>query len=185
MKLSKIFWFVRASVLMLFAGSIGRNCLIGKPLFILGLKNIFFKNNVRIFPHARIEVHNKGRIIFEDNVSIGQNFHIISSNNDLIISKNVMISGNVFISNVDHDYEDITKPVSEQSLIDVNTVIGENCFIGYGAVIKPGTQLGKHCIIGANSSVKGIFPDYSVIAGNPARVIKLYNLKTKKWERVY
>lgn len=50
--------------------------------------------------------------------------------------------------------------------------IGDNCFVGAGAIILPGTTIGNYCIVGAGAIVKGTFPDHSVIAGNPAKVIK-------------
>ena len=49
--------------------------------------------------------------------------------------------------------------------------IGENSFIGAGAVILPGTKIGKFCIIGAGSVVKGNIPDYSIVVGNPCKII--------------
>ena len=49
------------------------------------------------------------------------------------------------------------------------------------SVILPGTILGKHCVVGANSVVSGVFDDYSVIVGSPARVVKKYNKETREW----
>ena len=71
----------------------------------------------------------------------------------------------------------------KQKLILKKTEIGENCFLGYGAVIQPGTVLGKQCIVGSNAVVSGTFEDYSVIVGAPARVVKRYNFETEKWEK--
>lgn len=51
--------------------------------------------------------------------------------------------------------------------------MGDNCFVGAGAIILPGTTIGNYCIVGAGAVVKGTFPDYSVIAGNPAKIIKM------------
>ena len=48
-------------------------------------------------------------------------------------------------------------------------------FIGAGAIILPGTKIGKYWIIGAGAVVKGDIPDYSVAIGNPARIIKRTN----------
>lgn len=46
-----------------------------------------------------------------------------------------------------------------------------------------GTILGEQCIVGANAVVRGIFPDYCVIVGVPAKIIKRYNPSTKSWQK--
>lgn len=53
-----------------------------------------------------------------------------------------------------------------------------------GAAIMAGTVLGKQCVVGANAVVKGTYPDYSVIAGVPAKIIKRYNAQSGLWEKV-
>lgn len=53
--------------------------------------------------------------------------------------------------------------------------IGDDCFIGANCIILKGTVLGKNCVVGAGSVVHGTFPDNSVIAGNPAKIIKILN----------
>lgn len=64
------------------------------------------------------------------------------------------------------------------------TKIGENCFIGIGVAIQAGTILGKQCVVGSNSVVRGEFPDYCVIVGAPARIVKKYNFETQRWEKI-
>lgn len=54
-----------------------------------------------------------------------------------------------------------------------DTVIGNDVWIGNGATILPGVKIGNGAIIGARSVVAGDVPDYAVVAGNPARVIRL------------
>lgn len=166
MLFSKILWYIRAKSYSILGMKSGNKCLLGKPIFTLGLHQVILNDHVRIFPHSRIEVHNNGGIIFDNNVSIGQNFHIISSKKTLRIGKNTIISANVFISNCEHEFID-------NKLISFDTHIEDNCFIGYGAVILPGSKLGKNCIVGANALVKGHFPDNSVIAGVPAKIIRI------------
>lgn len=54
----------------------------------------------------------------------------------------------------------------------VHTRIGENCFIGGGSIILPGIEIGNNCVIGAGSVVTSNVPDCSLVAGNPARIIR-------------
>lgn len=184
MKIVKLFWGLRAIIYKIAFKKIGLLTYIGKPIILQGIKNVQIGNKVRIYPGMRMETHGTGGAIqIEDNVSIGQNLHIIAGGETLIIGKDTTISGNVFISNMDHDYRKIGLHVLEQELIIKRTKIGSNCFIGYGAVIQAGTILGSQCIIGANSVVRGMFPDNCVIAGVPAKIIKKYNADTNIWER--
>ena len=46
-----------------------------------------------------------------------------------------------------------------------------------------GTTLGKQCIVGANSVVKGNYPDYCVIVGAPAKIVKKYNMERCIWQK--
>lgn len=181
--LSKIKWFLCAIFLAPFFKSIKFPTYIAMPLFSLGLNKVVIGKKVRIFPGLRIEVHNKGNVVIEDNVGIAQNVHITSAGN-LTIGEGTVVNANVFITNIDHDYSNIEQPVSEQGFIIKDTTIGRNCFIGIGAAIQAGTTLGDHCIIGANAVVRGRFPDYSVIVGVPAVVVKRYDAEVKDWVRV-
>lgn len=139
--------------------------------------------------HARIEcIENyedryfSPNIIIEDSVSIEQRCHITAADT-LTIGKDTLISFDVSIQDTDHEYEDLSTPVANQPLIVKKTQIGENCFIGSGAKIQAGTILGKHCVVGTNAVVRGHFPDYSVIVGVPARIVKRYDLERKEWRR--
>lgn len=100
-----------------------------------------------------------------------------------MIGDGTSITANCGIFDIIHPYEDInicpvlapikTKPIR----------VGKDCLIGMNSVIMPGTQLGNHCIVGANSVVSGVFPDNTVIAGTPAKIIKRYDQHTGKWIR--
>lgn len=183
MQLKKFFWALRLFLLSLYYKNIKFPGYFGAPLLLLGFDKVKFDKRVRIFPGARFEVHSdEGYIHLHENVSIGQGFHV-TSKGPLNIHSGTVITGNVVVTNIDHEYCDITTPVLEQPYLVQETSIGENCFIGYGAVIQAGTILGKHCIVGANSVVRGKFPDYCVIAGVPAKIIKKYDISLKKWVR--
>lgn len=179
----KFIWAARAVAYKITFGKVGNMSYIGRPLFIEGRKNIFIGNYVRIFPGIRMEALDGGEICIGNNLAIEQNVHIISGKRSLNIGDDTTISANVFISNVDHEYKNIEKSVMEQSLLVKETQIGKSCFIGYGAVILPGTKLGNHCIVGANAVVRGTYSDNCVIAGNPARIIKKYDFESESWKK--
>lgn len=183
MKIKKIWWLIKSLRYHIFMNKFGRFSYIGGCIGLINKGTINIFDRVRIQPGLRIETIDKNsRIEIHKNTSIGQNFHITSGGN-LVIGKNVTISGNVFITNIDHDYQQLNIPILEQKHIIKDTIIGDNCFIGYGAAIQAGTKLGKQCIVGTNAVVRGEFPDYCVIVGVPAKIKKIYNFKTKKWEK--
>lgn len=177
----KYVWACRVFFYKLFFGKIGKFTYIGKPVFMEGCRNIFIGNNVRIFPGLRIQTLDDGKIFIGNNVAIEQNVHIISGCSELKIEKDCVISANVLITNHSHSYEKIDLSVLEQPNLYDKTYVGESCFIGFGACILAGTKLGRHCIVGANSVVKGVFPDYCVITGIPGKITKIYDKKMKKW----
>jgi acetyltransferase-like isoleucine patch superfamily enzyme len=145
--------------------------------------------NVVIRHHARIEGINKyagvnfdPQIIIGDNVRIQQNLHLTCASK-ITIGRHTAIAANVSITDINHGYEDINIPPEEQPLQIIEVTIGEACKIYNNVVILPGTVLGKHNIVGANSVVRGVFPDYSVIVGAPAKIVKRYNVTTRLWEK--
>lgn len=178
----KIFWGLRALLYSPFFGKFGLPSYMGKPIFLKGIRNVFIGKKVRIFPHLRMETQDGGSISIQDDVVISQNVHLTSAGT-LEIGKRSLILANVFITNIDHDYTEIGKHVVKQKIVMKETKIGENCFIGMGAAIMAGTILGKQCVVGANSVVRGVFPDYCVIVGSPAKIVKKYNPETQVWEK--
>lgn len=54
-----------------------------------------------------------------------------------------------------------------------DTVIGHDVWLGFGAIVTPGAQIGNGVIVGAGSVVRGHVPDYAVVAGNPAQVVRM------------
>lgn len=177
---AKYIWALRALIYMPFFKHIGNMSYMGKPCFIEGCKRISIGKKTRIFPGIRMEAIGSGEICIGDNCAIEQNVHIISQNQVLHIGSNTTISANVFISNIDHEYRDISKSAMAQPLIEKETFVGEGCFIGYGSSILPGTVLGNHCIVGSNAVLKGRYPDNSVIVGVPGKVVKEY-VGDNKW----
>ncbi|MBS5451815.1 MAG: acyltransferase [Coriobacteriia bacterium] len=73
-----------------------------------------------------------------------------------------------------HDYsvdKELFAQGTEHGLVLGRVDVGRNCFIGARAMLLPGTALGDGCIVGAGAVVKGSYPEGSILAGNPARVV--------------
>jgi acetyltransferase-like isoleucine patch superfamily enzyme len=64
------------------------------------------------------------------------------------------------------------------------TVIEDNVFIGMNTIVLSGIRIGRNSIVGAGAVVTKNVPPYSVVAGNPARVIRFFNLSSNTWCRV-
>ncbi len=115
-------------------------------------------------------------------VSIEQNLHLTCARS-VAIGDNTAIAANVSITDIRHPYEDIDTPVERQK-IEVDPVrIGPDCKIFNNAVILPGVTIGRHVVVGANSVVVRDLPDYCVVSGCPAKIIRKYNFTTRTWEK--
>ena len=166
----------------------GENTLLFNPIKVIGPENIIIGRNVRILKNAWISakpIIEKDDCLLEigDGTSIGHFSHIYSTN-EIIIEKKVLIADKVYISDNLHSYTDINTPIINQKLKQINSVrIGTGSWIGENVCIL-GSKIGKQCVIGANSVVTKDIPDYCVAAGNPAVIIKKYNIDNKIWEKI-
>lgn len=100
------------------------------------------------------------------------------------IGDNVIIAQNVVISGLNHEYTDIKVPIRKQKVNTSRITIDDDCWIGANAVITAGVRIGKHSVVGAGAVVTKDVPPYSVIVGNPAKIIKTYDFNSRKWGRV-
>lgn len=120
------------------------------------------------------------KIILHDRVAMSDFVHI-SAINHIEIGAGTLIGSKVYIGDQSHgSYKDFGKwkrlkdispalrPLGDSSPI----FIGKNCWIGDGAVILAGADIGDNCVIAANSVVKGSFSKDCIIGGIPAKVLK-------------
>lgn len=133
-----------------------RNTRISSSAFITGGANLDIGDNVWINHYARIDA--SGGVKIGDGCQIGYAAMILSHSTHVAIRLN----GAAFIKK---DIPDrvgyILKPVE----------IGEYTFIGGGSAVLPGVKIGKGCVVGVNSVVTKDVPDYTIVAGNPARIL--------------
>lgn len=147
-----------------------------KPHMIYGYRRFDgeFLKNTRISNTVSIGFPQKLHI--EDNVFIGH-YNVVDASNSIVIGEGCQITN--FVSIVTHSSHislrlygrEYMNNADQKAYQKGEVVIGKYTFVGPHSVIMPDTVIGKGSIVCAYSYVEGKFPDYSVIAGNPAKVI--------------
>lgn len=124
------------------------------------------------------------KIIIGDGTWVGK-YCSMAAIDRVEIGKIVLFAGYVHITDHSHGYEDTTKPISPQPLISKGpVVIEDDCWLGFSCEILSGVHIGKHSVVAARAVVTKDVPPYSIVAGNPARIVKQYNFDTQKWKSV-
>ncbi len=140
----------------------------------------FMKNYEKYLKCCGVVLNGKPNYIASDVYFDGHDYSLISLGKDIVISKGVTL--------LTHDYSiarGIQAVIGKQWEHDKGATpfflkpisIGDNCFIGAGSILLPGTNIGRDCIIGSHAVVKGTIPDNSIVVGNPGKIIA----KTSEW----
>jgi len=124
-------------------------------------------------------------IILDNGCRIGRGVQI-SAKNRIHLERDVMVAGYAFMTDHNHAFEDVTVPTAHQGITEGGTIrIEEECWIGFGVTIvcsQGELVIGKHSVIGANSMVTRSIPPYSIVSGNPARIVKQFDPEKNSWE---
>lgn len=164
--------------------SFGRKSTIYKPDILQGIKYFEVGENTHIqngLWALALKISDKAPVLkVGNNVYIGRYCHLVSVS-ELIIEDDALIADKVYISDNMHEYNNINIPISKQPIAFKREVrVGKGCWIGENVSII-GANIGRNSVIAANSVVVKDVPDYTVVAGVPARVIKKYCFERKKW----
>mgnify|MGYP003294535724 CR=1 FL=1 len=144
-------------------------------------RNVYLRSNVSVRNLQRHSI-----IEFGDNTDIGRGT-TLSCYNKIIMHNNVLTGPYVFISDHNHKYTDISKPVMYQGIeFEKNSrvEICDGVWIGTNAVIVGNVRIGRNSVIAANSVVNKDVPDFCVVAGAPAKIIKRYDMNTCQWIKI-
>ena len=80
----------------------------------------------------------------------------------------------MYVTDHNHRFDDPSLPIKQQWMTEAPVTIGAGSWIGTGAVILPGAHIGKNTVVAAGAVVLGgEYPDYCVLAGVPAKVVKV------------
>jgi acetyltransferase-like isoleucine patch superfamily enzyme len=136
----------------LFYNQIGENSLVMNPLTVVVPKNVTIGKDATVMNGALMMA--AGGITIEDKVIIAAHSKLISNNHD---------------------------PYDRAVLTCKPILIKEGAWIGAAATILPGVTVGRYAIVGSDSVVTKDVPDYAVVVGNPAKIIKF--LDKDKFEK--
>ena len=154
-------------------------CIFGKNLPYSRRGKIFKK--IRYFFAKKIikEIGNNVNIetgaVFNPKIKIGDNSGIgvrCEIVGTVEIGKNVMMGPEVIFYTQNHQFKDKSKTIIEQGYEkEKKIIIEDDVWIGRRVIILPGVTIKKGTVIGAGAIVTKTFPEYSIIAGNPAKII--------------
>ena len=167
--------------------------LIRFPFDIRGKKYIRYGKNFTTGTGCRLEAYKfdkkKPKLEIGNNVQINDYVHL-SCAESLIIGDNVLIASKVYITDLNHGSysgEEQSSPqeiAKERKIYTKPVKIGNNVWIGENASVLSGVEIGENAILGANSVVTKDIPKNCIVAGNPAKVIKIFDKNTRKWEKI-
>lgn len=163
--------------------NIGKGVYIEKLQLLKGAKYIHIGCGVSIMKGSIITAWDNyfgqkftPKVVIEDNVIINPYAHITSCN-CIRIGKGTLLGKNVTITDNSHGNitanECHTSPLKRPLFSKGPVIIGKNVWIGDKATILPNVTIGDGAIIGANAVVTKDVPSYSIVGGNPAKILKI------------
>lgn len=126
---------------------------------------------------GRWDVLVHGRIAVGRNVAVGRGCSVnegvlLQGNGQVVVGENVVLSRNCMLLDANLDLEHLAA-TGQRRHVPGSVRVGDNSWIGAGAILLPGVELGPCTVVGAGSVVTRSFPEgHVVIAGNPARVLR-------------
>lgn len=110
-----------------------------------------------------------GDITIGDHTRIGIHCTVIGP---VCIGNHVNLAQGITVTALNHNFEDSAQRIDQQGVSTKQVVIEDDVWIGANAVILPGVTVGRHAVVAAGAVVTSDVPDYSVVGGVPAKIIK-------------
>ena len=141
------------------------------------LNKIGVNSEIRPF----VTINGTDSVIIGNNVIIQPGSILSAMPNDvengIEIEDNVLLAHNVSIYSATHNFKDISIPIKQQGYNASKVLIKQGSWIGVNSVIMPGITVGNNSVVASGAIVTKDVPDYCVVAGVPAKIIK--NLKNE------
>ena len=162
--------------------------------FVIKRSIIRRKARLDIIPSKKITLGKKS--VIEDytiinngmgDIFIGDYTHVTSRVKlvgPVTLGNYVTIGSGAQITGLTHNYLDVTRPIAKQGVTPNRTVVEDDVWIGGNSCINQGITIGTHSIIASGSVVTKNVPPYSVVGGNPARILRQYDFEKQEWTKI-
>lgn len=189
-----IFGSVRLAIDLLVTKVMFPRCrMVRRPFYVRGYANIDFGLNLTTGVGLRLDAFggdSRKLIAFGKNVQLNDYVHI-GAISRVSIGDDVLIASRVFISDHNHGFYSDTfahsSPLSIPAARELHAEpvqIGNRVWIGENVCVMPGVTIGEGSIVGAGSVVTKDVPAHSIVAGNPAKLIRTFDFSINEWKRV-
>jgi acetyltransferase-like isoleucine patch superfamily enzyme len=120
---------------------------------------------------CKLRVH-QGHVSIGARSVLGQEC-TISAYQHVSIGRECIVADRVMMIDFDHGMVEVERPIREQGIYKRDVDVGHNVWIGYGACLLRGVTVGDNAVIGTSAVVTGDVPANAVVAGIPARIIRM------------
>jgi maltose O-acetyltransferase len=149
------------------------------------LRYEFWKRQLKIGKNFKIErcatIGDRNKITIGNNFILGEHAQFaVGDSPGVWVGNDVAIARYTWIRTANHKYDRVDIPIQKQGheykvvnfmSKEFSVVIEDDVWIAPNVVILTGTHIGRGCVISANSVVSGVIPSYSIVMGNPARIL--------------
>ncbi len=163
-------------------GALGTDTAIGFPTATLmnersihiGSRTLIGRQVTLSVGYSPYDAHLPVRgLVIGDRCVIGARSSLVA-HASIEVGDDVWFGQDVFVSDSGHGYQDPDVPIGQQLGAHQPVRIGSGCWLGHGAIVLPGTTLGRNVVVAAGAVVRGDVPDNAVVGGSPARPLRTF-----------
>jgi acetyltransferase-like isoleucine patch superfamily enzyme len=153
-------------------GALGSGVVFERDVLIFNAPHVRIGDDVYVGHRTMLKGDTRGELVLEDGVWVGQDCYFQSAGG-IRIGARTGVGPRVMVLTSVHEETPWPQPIIDAPLRFAPVTIGAGSDIGIGAILLPGTTIGTGVQVGAGAVVSGTVPDGAVVAGVPARVLRL------------
>ena len=137
-------------------GLFGKNVVLHTPLMVVNAHNIYLEENVNIFGFSKLIISGSGKFVMKKNSGSAQGLTVVTGNHTYKPTIGIWHKEVIVDSTTDRDTE---------------VVVEEDVWLGANVTLLPAVIVGRGAIVGAGAVCRHSVPPYSIVIGNPAKMI--------------